>query len=135
HARATADLDIAEDLGAGADEDAAADLRMAVAALLAGAAERHPVQDRDIVLDHRGLADDEAGGMIKQDAAADGGVRMDVHLEHLRGAALQPICEVASPMMVEHMGEAVRLDRLESLEEQHRLDIAVAGRIAVLHRD
>ena len=65
------DFDIAEDLGAGADHHAAADLRMAVAVFLAGAAERHVLQDRDVVLDHRRLADHEAGGVIEEDAAAD----------------------------------------------------------------
>src|SRR5678815_4820752 len=45
-ARAMADLDIAEDLGAGADQHAVADLRMAVLVLLAGAAERDAMQDR-----------------------------------------------------------------------------------------
>ena len=83
-AGAMADLDIAEDLGAGADQDAAADLGMAVAGLLAGAAERHAVQDRDVVLDHRGLADHEAGGVVEEDAAPDPRGRMDVALEHRR---------------------------------------------------
>src|SRR5690606_36269731 len=55
-ARAGTDLDIAENFRAGADQDAIADLRMPIGPLLAGAAERHPVQDRDIVTDHRGLA-------------------------------------------------------------------------------
>ena len=45
------DLDIAEDLGARADQHAVADLRMPVAALLAGAAERHVLQHRHVVLD------------------------------------------------------------------------------------
>ena len=47
------------------------DFRMAVAVLLAGAAERHAVQHRHVVADHRGLADHEAGGMIEENAAAD----------------------------------------------------------------
>ena len=50
---------------------AVADLRMAVASLLAGAAERHVLQDRHVVLDHRGLADHQAGGVIEEDAASD----------------------------------------------------------------
>src|SRR6516164_2618902 len=41
NARAMADLDVAEDLRARTDHDAAANLRMAVLVLLAGAAERH----------------------------------------------------------------------------------------------
>ena len=59
-----ADLDIAEDLGARADQHAAADFRMTVAAGLAGTTERHAVQDRHIVFDHGGLTDHEAGGIF-----------------------------------------------------------------------
>ena len=70
-ARAMADLDIAENLRARADQHAVADLRMAVAGLLAGAAQRHALQDRDVVLDHRRLADDEAGRVVEEDALAD----------------------------------------------------------------
>ena len=66
-----ADLDIAENFRAGADHHAVADFRMAVPVFLAGAAERHVLQDRDVVLDHRGLADHEAGGVVEEDAAAD----------------------------------------------------------------
>ena len=84
-----ADLDIAENFRAGADQHAAADLRMAIPVLLAGAAERHALQDRDVVVDHRGLADHEAGGVIEEDAAADRGGGIDVGLEHRRRAALQ----------------------------------------------
>ena len=82
--RAMSDLDIAEDLGAGADQYAAANLGMAIARLLAGAAERHLLQDRHVVLDDRGLADHEAGGMVEENAAPDAHGRMDVGLEHGR---------------------------------------------------
>ena len=84
-----ADLDIAEDLGAGADQHAPPDLRVAVAALLAGAAERHVLQHGDVVLDHGRRADDKAGRMVEEDAAADPRRRVDVGLEHLGRAALQ----------------------------------------------
>src|SRR5438067_620443 len=78
HARAMTDLDIADDLGAGAEHHAAPDLGMAVAVVLAGAAERHAVQDRYVVLDHRGLAHYQAGGMVEEDAPPDRRRRMDV---------------------------------------------------------
>ena len=77
-----ADLDVAEDLGAGADQHAAADLRVTVTAGLAGAAERHTVQDRHIVLDDGRLADHQAGGVVEEDALADARGRIDVGLEH-----------------------------------------------------
>ena len=44
---------------------------MAVAGFLAGAAERHVVQHRHVVVDHRGLAHHKAGGVVEEDAAAD----------------------------------------------------------------
>ena len=44
---------------------------MAVAAFLAGAAQRDVLHDGDIVFHHRGLADHDAGGMVDHDAAAD----------------------------------------------------------------
>src|SRR6516225_11455687 len=54
-ARTMANLDIAEDLCTRADHDAMADFGMAILVLLAGAAERHTMEDRHIILDHRGL--------------------------------------------------------------------------------
>ena len=58
-----------------------ADLRMPVAGLLAGAAERHALQDRDVVLDHRRLADHETGRVIEKQALADPRGRVDVDAE------------------------------------------------------
>src|SRR6202167_6505803 len=66
HPRAIANLDIAEDLRPRSDQDAMADLRMPVTSLLAGAAEGHALEYRNVVLDHRGLADHEAGRMIEK---------------------------------------------------------------------
>ena len=68
---AIADFDVAENLGASADQHAVADLGVAIARILAGAAERHVLQHRDVVLDDGRRADDEAGGVIEEDALAD----------------------------------------------------------------
>ena len=92
-----ADLDVAEDLRAGADQHAMTDLRVPVAGLLAGAAERHALQDRDVVVDDAGLADDEARRVIEEHALADARRRVDVDAEHGGGAALQQHREVAPP--------------------------------------
>src|SRR5258708_34830592 len=77
-----ADLDIAENLRAGPDHHAMPDFWMTVLVLLAGAAQRNTMQDRNVVFDHRGLADDEAGGMVEKNPAADPGLGIDVGLEH-----------------------------------------------------
>ena len=108
---------------------------MAVAVLLAGAAERHAVQHRHVVADRRGLADHEAGGVIEEDAAADLGRRMDVALEHRRRAALQVIGEILAALVPEPVRQPMRLDGVEALVVEHRLDEAVGGRIAVERRD
>src|SRR5262249_56095770 len=57
-ARTVTDFDVAEDLGAGADQDAAADFRMAITGLFAGSTERNLLQHRHVVLDHCSLAED-----------------------------------------------------------------------------
>ena len=132
--RAMADLDIAEDLGAGADEHAVADLGMTVAALLAGAAERHVLEHRHVVLDHRGRADHEAGGVVEEDAAPDPGRRMDVGLEHFRRPALEIEREILPVPAPQPMREPVGLDGVEAFEIEHRLERPGAGGIAVHDR-
>ena len=76
------DLDIPENLGARADHHAAPDLRVTVLVLLAGAAKRHVMQDRNVILDHRSLADDQPGGVVEENAATDFRSRIDVALEY-----------------------------------------------------
>ena len=134
HPGAGPDLDVAQDLGAGADHHAAADLGVAVAALLAGTAQGHGVEDRHVVLDHRGRADHEAGGVVEEDAPADPRGRMDVALEHLRDPALEVEGEVAPAAVPDMVGEAVGLQRVEALEVQDRLQCPERRRIPVDHR-
>src|SRR6266699_3155825 len=72
----------------GADHHPATDFRMAVAVLLAGPPEGDAVEHGNIVLDDGGLADDEAGGVVEEDAPPDPGGGMNVGLERRGGAAL-----------------------------------------------
>src|SRR5690606_21130425 len=92
------------------------------------------LQDGNVVADHRGLADDEAGGVVEHDAAADAGGRIDVDLEHLAGTALQVERKVAAAVQPQGIGEAVRLDRLVALEIEERVQRLVAGRVALERR-
>ena len=116
-----ADLDIAENLGSGADQDAVGNLRMAVAAFLAGAAKRHAVQDRDVIADHSRFAHHEAGRMVEEDALADARRRIDVGLKDAGGSALQIEREIASTAIIEPVCETMRLQRMETLEIEHCL--------------
>ena len=59
---------------------------------------------------------------------------MDVDAEHLRGPHLDEVGHVLAPLLPEPVADPVALQRLEPLEEQERLQIAVAGRIALEDR-
>src|SRR5581483_6082383 len=133
--RAMADLDIAQNLRARADHHAAADFRMTVLMLLAGAAERDVMQDRHVVLDDGGLTDDEAGRMVEENAAADLRRRIDVALEDRGRAALQVKRKILAALAIEPVREAMRLDGVKALIVEHGLDEAAGSRIAVDGRD
>ena len=64
-------FDIADDFRPCADQHAMANFWMAVATFVAGAAQRHAMQDRHVILDNRCRADHEAGGVIEENALAD----------------------------------------------------------------
>src|SRR6266567_2475079 len=121
NAGAAADLDVAEDFRPGTDHHPAADFRMAVAVLLAGAPEGDAVEHGNIVLDDGGLADDEAGRVIEEDAPPDPGGGMNVGLERRGGAALEIIGEVLAVALPQPMRQPVGLDRVKAFEIQHRL--------------
>src|ERR1700737_399737 len=126
-----ADLDIAENFRAGPDQYAVADVGMAILVLLAGAAQRDAVQDRDVVFDHGGLAAHEAGGVIEEDAAADPGCRIDVGLEYRRRAALQVIGKILAAFLIEPVRQTMGLQRVEALEVEQRVDETRGRGIAV----
>ena len=71
--------------------------------------------------------------MVDHDALAELGSRVDVDAEGARGLALQEQREIAPPVVPQRVGEAVRRQRVEPFEVEQRVDVAVAGRIAVEH--
>ena len=75
---AVADRDRAEQLGAGADGDVVAEGRVALAALEAGAAQRHPLVERHPLADLGRLADHHAGAVVDEELAADLRRRVDL---------------------------------------------------------
>ncbi len=72
--------------------------------------------------------------MVDEDARADPRRRMDVHLEQLGSAALQVEGQGLAPLGPQPVSEPVGLQRLEPLEEQEGLQVALAGRVALEHR-
>ena len=121
------DPHVAEDGGAGADEHAVPDLGVPVAHRLAGPAQRHVVEDGDVVAHHGGLADDDARGVVQQDALPDGGGRVDVDGEDLGDAGLERERQRAAALRPEHVRDAVRLHGEEALVVEEAVREARAG--------
>ena len=132
-ARVIAHDDIAEDFSPGADHHARSDLRMPVPALFPGPAQRHRVQDRDVVADHRRLSHHQSGGVIEEDARPDPGAGVNVGLEHFRGPALQIQREIALAVGPEPVTEPVGLNRVKPLIIEQGLQCSVGGGVAGQH--
>ena len=71
--------------------------------------------------------------MIEENTPAETRRRMDIGLENVGGSALQIESKVALPIMPEIVRQTMRLDGMETLEIQKRLDEALAGGIALDH--
>src|ERR1700746_931569 len=112
NARAVTHLYITSVLGASADQSPAADFRVAIARLLTRSAEGHVLQDRGVILNHRGLAHDQPGGMIKENSASDAHGRMDIGLKRRRGSALEIISKILTPSAPQPMRQPMRLNRV-----------------------
>ncbi len=128
--RAFADFDVADDFAAGRQQHAAADLRMAVARFLAGAAERDRMQDRDVVFDDGRFADHDAGCVIEHDSGTDARGRVDVDAERHADLILEKARERLAVAMPQPVRDAMRLQRVKSFEEQERRGDVVARRVA-----
>ena len=105
---------------------------MPVARLLAAAAKRHAMQQRAMIADDGRLADDDARCMVEHQAFADPRGRMDIDREDARALALEIESEILPPFDPQRMGKAVRDERMEALEVEQRLDIAMARRVAIV---
>src|SRR5437667_442446 len=63
------------------------------------------------------------------------GGRIDIDLEGRRGAALQIVGEVLAALAPQPMRETMRLDSVEALEVEQRIDEARRCGIAIIHRN
>ena len=94
------DFDIAENLGARPDQYTVSNLGMTVLVLLAGAAERDAVQDRDVVFDHGGLADHKTGGMVEEYPAAR--IGRGIFLDHATGFVVGETAVIEDDVSILH---------------------------------
>ena len=118
----------------GADDAAAAQAGMAgVAAVDEVAPEGDAVPEAHVVLDHRGLADDEAEPVVDPDPPPDPGLRPDVGPEGAQEMPLQRQGGGGQPVAEDRMGEPVAEQRVQAVGEEERRD--PAARIGVAPRD
>ena len=90
------------------------------------------MQDRNVILDHRSFANDDAGRVVDEDAFADPRGRVDVGLENARRAALQIMRKIPATAIPKPVCQTVRLQRLKALEIEYRHQETVACGVAIV---
>lgn len=78
HADIIADVDRAQHLGSGTDQHIVAQSRVALAGILAGAAQRHTVIDCAVITDLCRLTKDDTHAVVDEKLAADFGTGVDL---------------------------------------------------------
>ena len=125
--------DRAQHLCARADHHVVLDRRMALARLLAGAAQRHALVDDDVGADLGRLADHHTDAVVDEHSAGDVRRRVNVHARLAPRARRDQLREPLAAVRVEPMREAVAVQRLEAAVRPKHLPLAARRRV-VAHR-
>ena len=132
NAGVVANAERAKHLCAGADHDVVAERRMALADILARAAERYALIEQAVVPDLGGFADHDAGSVVNDQPPANGRAGMDLdsrpHLRPLRDRAGD---EKAAPQ-VKPVRDPVVDGRVQAVIQQHDLNGRPCGRVIFL---
>ena len=132
HAGAVPHLEGTQHLGSAADQHIVADRRMALALVLAGAAQRNTVVKQDIVADLGSLTDDNAHAVVDHKAPADLGSGVDLNAGALPvPLGLKPR-QKEQLMLIEKMRDPMPDDGVDARIEQEDLQLAPSRRIAGL---
>ena len=107
---------------------------MPVFVLLAGATKRDSVQHGNVVANDCCFADHDARRVVDHDAAAKSCRRMNVHCKKIRDAILNEQSHQAPSVGPQKMRNPIGFERVEALEEEKCLRIAVAGGITLINR-
>jgi len=116
-----ADGDVAEHVGVVPYKDAIAECGVALAVPLAGAAERDALVESDVAADDGGFADDNAGGVIDEEAAAEQRTGMDVDAGEEAGEPRKNTCGQAQLHLPEPVRNAVIPDGPQARIAEHEL--------------
>ena len=133
-AAVVADGERAEHLRTRRDQHVVADGRVALAGVLAGAAEGDAVVDGAVVADLGGLADDDAHAVVDEQALAD--LRTGVYLDagHMPRKLRKRTREEKVLVLIEPVCLAVVKQSMEALIEEDDLERGARRRVAVADR-
>ena len=124
-----ADADIAQHLGAGAHHHAVAQGGMALAFLVARAAQRHALVEQHIVADFSGFADHHAHAVVDEEAPADGGAGVDLDARQKAADLRDHARHQRHPPAIQPVRQAVQQDGVEAGVAEEDLDHALGGRV------
>ena len=102
---------------------------MALAALLARAAEGHALKERHVIADLSGLADDHTHAVVNEQARTDGCAGMDLDTGKEPGKLRQGARDKGNAFLPEPMGKPVEQERVNSRVREGDLDPARCGGI------
>ena len=124
-----ADVDVAEDLGAGSHDHSIAESGVTFALLAASTAERDALVEQDIVSNLGSFADDDSRAVIDEEAAAECGAWVDFNPgKEAADLRDQPGDEGDAPT-VEFMGEAVGQDGMKAGVAEEDFNDAFSSRV------
>ena len=127
---ALTDVDVPEKNGPCTDEDPVANLGVAIANGFPRSAQRDIVQDGHIAANRGRLAHHQSCCVVEENAGADLGRGVDVHVENLRHPALDQECQRRAGVLPEPMSHPVRLAGEKALEIQEA--VTVRGACGIL---
>ena len=105
---------------------------MALAGILAGAAQCHAVVDGAVVADHGGLAEHDAHAVVDEQAPADPGTGVDLDAGFVAAVLADPAGKEKVPVLIQPVGNAVVDQDMEAGVQQDDLQHAACGGVLAL---
>ena len=127
-----ADFDGSQNLGAGTDHHIVAQSGMTLALHDAGAAQGHALVDQAVIADLRGRADDDAGAVVNDQTAADGGGGMNFDTRQPLGDLAQKPGQKLTSMTPQPMADAVTDDGMQAVVKQENFQLRPCRRVVFL---
>ena len=105
---------------------------MALAGVLAGAAQRDAVVDGAVVTDLSRLAEDDAHAVVDEQAPADPGTGVDLDAGLMPAALADPPCQKKVPALIQPVRDAVIDQNVKAGVQQNDLQHAARGGVLAL---